>query len=176
MCCHNERSKHQGKGSKHCTPSFFCCCCKNVSELLSTAIFSRPPTSIRGKIMNLLGSIFRSGSIHIWSSNGCFQRHDGVSGSSHTFTVTLADVHLIDFGPRWGCKSTQPGIYQTAAPKGAENGRLWEWINGCRWGQGGMEDAAEEGVILSSRWRRLLESCHWLMSTAWVWCGSALTS
>lgn len=52
--------------------------------------------------MNLLGTIFRGGSIHIWSSNGCFQRRDGAAGSSHTLTVTLADALLIDFGRRWG--------------------------------------------------------------------------
>lgn len=100
------------------------------TKLLSAAVFNRPPTSIRGKIMNLLGTIFRSGSIHIWGSNGCFQRRDGVSGSLHTLTVTLADVHLIEFGPRSGCKSTQPGIYQTAAPKGVKKTslRMNEWM------------------------------------------------
>lgn len=147
-----------------------------LAKLLSAAIFSRPPTSIRGKIMNLLGTIFRSGSIHIWSSNGCFQRRDGVLGSSHTLTVTLADVLLIDSGPRWRCKSTQAGCISNCGSKRNDNNNNknnhWGLINGCRRGQIAMEDAKGEGVGLPSRWRRLGESCHWLISRARavMWC------
>lgn len=63
--------------------------------------------------MNLLGTIFRSGSIHIWSSNGCFQQRDGVSGSSHSLIVTLTDVLLIDFGPQRRSRAHRLKIYQT---------------------------------------------------------------
>lgn len=90
--------------------------------------------------MNLLGTIFRSGSIHIWSSNGCFQRRDGVSGSSHTLTVTLADVLLIDFGPRRRCKSTQAGCISNCGSKRNNNGEQSPRIK--------VGDANDEGVAL----------------------------